>query len=136
MTPGLPSTRIPMPLLRALFAVLALVGQLAVGSLVLPDRLDAASVARINATMVLCKSSSVDRVGAGHVAPAHRHHPVQHARAPEQSLELPAAILLPAVELPPPPLPVRRDMATLPPSRAPPCTAAWAWRARAPPILA
>lgn len=125
-----------MPLMRALFAVVALVGQLAVGSLVLPDRSDAASLAGIETTMVLCGNSAATRMTDGRATPAHRNHPLQAGRALDLALELPAVILLPASFLPPPRLVAGSGIAALPPARAPPTTAAWAWRARGPPVLA
>ena len=122
--------------MRALFAVLALVGQLAVGSLVLPDRTDAASLSHLDATIVLCRSSPSGHAIEGRGNPTHRHHPLQVARSLDLVLELPSVILPPASHLPPPSLAVGGASLKLPPARAPPLTAAWAWRARGPPVLA
>ncbi|WP_419729473.1 hypothetical protein [Lichenicola sp.] len=123
--------RVSVPLLRALFAVVALVGQLAVSSLVLPDRSDAAALSRVDAATVLCMSGTTTQT-----PPAHRHHPLHAARPLDLALELPAVILLPGSGLPPPRLPIGGERILLPPARAPPAATAWAWRARDPPDLA
>lgn len=121
-----------VPVMQALLAIVALVSQLALGSLVLPDPAAAKSAAEFRAATVLCRSA------AHHQAPPthQRRQPTQQAASPLDALELAAVILPPAVMLPLPHLPPGSRMAILPPARAPPASMVRAQRARGPPRLA
>ena len=121
-----------MPFLRSVLAAVALVSQLLLGSLVLPDDAAAGAAARLRAVVVLC--SSRPTVPAAPVR--HRHLPVDPAACPlELALELPAVILMPTVTVPSPAVSARSTSFTLPAARAPPVAVAWARHARAPPRL-
>ena len=119
-----------MPFLRAVLAMAALVSQLVLGSLVLPDEATGAT-AQLGSVAVLCTSAAVPQ------APAHhRHHPGVPATCPlEIALALPAVILPAAVVLPLPATSSATGPFTLPPARGPPAASAWALHARAPPHL-
>lgn len=124
---------LPRELLRALLATVALVSQLTLGSLVLPDAASARAAASLDAMTILCTSAP-----AGTTAPVH-HHP----RPVDQPLgELAAALTLPALLLAPvfrpfpSPATTRLFCAALPPARGPPQRLAWALHVRGPPILA
>ncbi len=128
-TPG----RFTVPALRAVLAIVALVSQIVLGSLVLPDRADARPLVALRAAMVLCGSGASARTPPHH----QRQHPGPETCCPlEMALELPAAILTPTVTMPPARLPTRGRMTTLPPARAPPSAVRWTQRARGPPSLA
>lgn len=133
MSPGSSRIRLSMPLIRALFAIVALVSQLALGSLVLPDQAAARSIVDVRSATVLCKSSP-----PGLKLPSHQErHPTQETVCLlDGALELPAVILIPAVILPPLRLPTAGRLIGLPPARAPPSAVRWAQRARGPPNLA
>jgi len=112
---------------------MALISQIVLGSLVLPDRAAAGPMVALRAAMVLCESGPPPRM-----TPAH-HRQRQPTRAMtcslDAALELPAVILIPAVIVPPPSLPVAGRMIALPPARGPPAVIIWALRARGPPNL-
>ena len=133
MSLGSARTRLSMPVVRALIALVALVSQLALGSLVLPDQASARSMAEVRSATVLCKSSP-----PGQRLPSHQQrHPTQEtACLLDGALELPAVILISAVILPPPRLPITGQPIGLPPARAPPSAVRWMQRARGPPTLA
>lgn len=127
--------RLTVPALRAVFAIVALISQLMLGSLVLPDRADARPLDALRAAIVLCKSGPIARMALRHHH--HQEHPTQETSCPlSVTLELPAVILLPTVVAPPPVLLDGSRMMTLPPARAPPTAVVWALRARGPPDLA
>ncbi len=129
-TPG----RSTVPALRAVLAIVALVSQIVLGSLVLPDRADARPLATLRAAMVLCGSGASARTPSPH---HQRQHPGPETCCPlEMALELPAVILTPTVTMPPARLPIVARMTTLPPARAPPSALRWTQRARDPPNLA
>lgn len=117
---------------RALLAVLALIAQLAVGSLVLPDVASAQAVTRLDAVTILC---------AG--APAHDASPHRHRRPDGSTLcpldiaqTLQGALLLPAsATVPPRTLLAWRRRDAMPPARGPPARLAWSLHVRGPPHL-
>ncbi len=130
MSPGFARIRLSVPFMRAVLAAVALVSQLVLGSLVLPDA--STGAARLRSVAVLCTGAAAATQAPAH----HRHLPGEAAACPlEIALELPAVILLAAVALP---LLATRPAATpfiLPPARGPPASLAWALHARAPPRL-
>ena len=131
MSSGSARVWLPRKLLRALLAIVALVSQLTLGSLVLPD---ASSAASLDAVTILCTSAS-----AGTPAPAHHHpRPVDQPLGElAAALTLPALLLLPSAFRPPrSPATVGRRFVALPPARGPPQRLAWALHVRGPPILA
>ena len=129
MSTGRPSIGLPTPprmtLLRAVFAVVALVSQMVLGSLVLPPA-QARAAATLDDAIVLCGSPAPHQ---------HRHPDSGTTRPLDLALELPAVIPLPPVALPPVPRSAVAAMA-LPPARAPPARADRAAHARDPPRLA
>ena len=86
-----------VPVMQALLAIVALVSQLALGSLALPDRAAAKSAAEFRAATVLCRSAAHRQAPPTHRSP----HPTQQAACPLDALEL-AAIILPPAVMPPP----------------------------------
>ena len=116
-----------------MFAIMALVSQIVLGSLLLPDRASARPVVALHTAMVLCKSG----LHVEMTSPHHRQqHPIQGtACLLDVTLELPAVILPPDVIMPPPGLPTGSRMIALPPARAPPAAMIWTLRARGPPNL-
>ncbi len=122
-----------MPFLRSVLAAVALVSQLLLGSLALPDDAAAGAAAQLRAVVVLCSSRPTAPAAPLH----HRHHPIDPAACPlEIALELPAVILMPTVTVPSPAVSARPTPFILPAARAPPVSVAWAQHARAPPKLA
>ena len=118
-----------MPFLRAMLAMVALVSQLVLGSLVLPDEA-AGAAAQLRSVAVLCSGAAAPQ------APAHhRHHPGAPATCPplEIALALPAVILPAAIVLPLLATSSATGPFALPPARGPPAASAWALHARAPP---
>jgi hypothetical protein len=111
---------------------MALVSQIMLGSLVLPDRAAARPLAALQTAMILCRSEPARTMPSHH----RQHHPI-HGTACllDVALELPAVILTPAVIMPPPGLPTGSRMIALPPARAPPAAMVWTLRARGPPNL-
>ena len=120
-----------MPFMRAVLATMALVSQLLLGSLVLPDEATGAA-ARLRSVAVLCTSAAAVPQAPGQ----HRNHPGETATCPlELALALPAVILLAAVVLPVLVTSPATTPFTMPPARGPPAAHAWALHARAPPHL-
>ena len=133
MPSGLPRIRFPVPILRVVLATLALVGQLAVAPLPAQARLDADTVAALQAVTVLCHSQP--------------HHPGRVSGKPSRPrepdggagcrvnllLELPAVIPTPVPALPRRFRPVAMRLARCVPIRAPPAATVAGPYARAPP---
>ncbi len=118
-----------------LAAMVALVGQLAFGSLVAPDDAAASRLAALDAISILCDGHSTPDPGGR--AP-HRHHAADLALCP-----LVAALAVPGCILPTAsPLLAARSRATgarcweRPPGRGPPPATARVAPPRAPPIMA
>ena len=114
-----------------LVAVVAMVSQLALGAMVLPDDRPADPVAALTALSVLCQ--------AGHPAGG---RPAPARRAPQAAvcplgvtLASPAVIVGPAPALPAPPAELALRAAP-PPAGAPPALAVTAAYPRGPPVLA
>lgn len=125
--------RLAVPALRAVLAIVALVSQLVLGSLALPDRADARPLVTLQAAMVLCGNGPSSRTTPHH----QRRHPNQETCCLlEAVLALPAVVLTPAVIMPLPRLPIAGRQAALPPARAPPAAPVRIPRARDPPSLA
>lgn len=125
--------RLTVPALRAVLAIVALISQIVLGSLVLPDQADARPLVALQAAMMLCKSGSSARMASSH----HQQHPARETSCTlDMALELPAVILLPVFIMPARFLPTGGRMMTLPPARAPPAAKVWALYARGPPTLA
>lgn len=119
--------------MRAVFAIVALISQIVLGSLVIPDRAAARPMDALHAALVLCRSGSPVTDAPPHHRP---QHPVRDASCPlDVALELPAVILTPAIIVPSARLPTGRRIIALPPARAPPTTMIWTLRARGPPNL-
>jgi hypothetical protein len=113
-----------------LVAILALISQLALGSVVLPDVAPATTLAALDAAMVDCSP----------VAPADKRLPPvpdsEKALCPlSVALALPAVILLPAPVLPPPVLVLSVRGAERPQARAPPSAARYTPYPTGPPVL-
>jgi hypothetical protein len=118
-------------LVGLLIAVVAMVSQLTLGALVLPDNRPADPVAALNALSVLCRTG---RPVGDKPAPAHRAP--QTVLCPlSVTLALPAAILAPAIPLPAPSPVLVLRIALPPPARAPPSLAGIAAYPRGPPVL-
>ena len=111
MTRRLATTRLAL-----LAAILALVSQLALGSVVLPDRAPAGELAALAAATIDCAPASGDK-GA---PPAPRHEGDRALCPLSIALALPAVILLPAPALPAPVAMQAVRGTPLPPVRAPP----------------
>ncbi len=118
-----------------LLAVLALVSQLALGSIVLPDDASAQerSVAALEALSVLCDSSvptSPDQ------APTHHRHSPDCAICPlSVALAMPAVVLASGPELPPRSSRLATRASLPPPARAPPGQPRYTPPSRGPPVL-
>ena len=118
--------------LGLLTALLALVSQLALGAMVLPDAPD--QVAALDAVGILCSGAAPTDDGG--TAP-HRHHASDLALCPlTVALALPAVVLTSAPALPPPAPVLAFRMRERPPGRGPPPPTARVGAPRAPPSLA
>lgn len=114
-------------------ALVALVSQLALGAVVLPDaRTDPRAV--LASVGILCDGATPPLPGA----PAHRHHAADPALCPlATALALPSVVITPAPVLPPP-----RSAAVIvasrdrPPGRGPPPATGRDGFPRAPPVFA
>ena len=117
-----------------LAAVLALVGQLALGAVVLPDEAPAGQMAELDAVSVLCTGNAPDTDSP---AP-HRRHAADLTLCP-LGIALAAPCCLP-VPVPTPLLPAAPAVAAWaferPPGRGPPPATARVGEPRAPPVLA
>lgn len=118
-----------------LLAVLALVSQLALGAVVLPDPASAQeqSVAALDALSILCNSASPTAPGEGP-----RHHRQDRDCVPcplAVSLALPAAVLASGPELPPPSSQLADSVSLPPPARGPPAQPRQTPPSRGPPVL-
>ncbi len=116
-----------------LAAVLALVSQLALGAVVLPDDAPAGQLAELDAVSVLCTGAAPD----GNSPAPHRHHAADLTLCPLGiSLAAPCCLPEPAPALPPPPQAVAARAFERPPGRGPPPATARVGEPRAPPVLA
>ena len=121
--------------LRFLLAGIALVSQLALGAMVLPDDSPQGALAALDAASILCGGNHP----SGHGSPAsHRHQPANPALCPiSVALSLPSVIPTPAPELPVSSgsvLYLRTKQR--PPGRGPPAATARVGAPRAPPLTA
>lgn len=125
-------TRIGLP--GFIVAVLALISQLALGAVVLPDHAPTDGAAALAAAMVDCAPASP--AGRPQTPTPGRHDDGSALCPLSVALALPSVILTPAPILPPPPrmLAVRTDRR--PPARAPPSRVPDAAYPRGPPALA
>ncbi len=132
MTSGPERIRLFVTFARAVLATLALVSQLVLGTLLLPDEAATGAAARLRAVAMLCTGTA-----RGPDAPArHRHRPDVAATCPApRALELAAVILMPAVALPSLVVSSGMRLFAVPPARGPPGVPAWALHARGPPHL-
>jgi hypothetical protein len=117
-----------------LLAVLALVSQLALGAIVLPDVAEAQeqSVAALDAISVLCQSPTPalpDR------APAHHHCPDCALCPLCVALAMQGVVLASGPEMPPPSCQSVSRVALPPPARAPPAQPHTTPLPRGPPVL-
>ena len=117
-----------------LLAVLALVSQLALGSVLLPDEASAQQrVAALDALSVLCDSTT-SPVPAGQ--PAHHRHPPDCTLCPPSAtLALPAMVLASAPDVPLPQSVAAERVALPPPAQGPPAQPRYAKLPRGPPAL-
>jgi hypothetical protein len=116
-----------------LVAVLALISQLALGSVVLPDVAPASVLDTLSAAMVDCSPvTPADK----RLPPAPRPESEKALCPLSVALALPAVILLPAPMLPPPVLMLSGRGADLPQARAPPSAVRYAPYPTGPPVLA
>jgi len=121
--------------LSFLLACVALVSQLAIGAMVLPDDAPQGAIAALDAASVLCGGNHP----SGHGSPAsHSHQPANPALCPiSLALALPSVIPTPAPELP-----VSSNSVLYlktkerPPGRGPPAATARVGAPRAPPLTA
>ncbi len=124
---------LPRRLPGFIVAVLALISQLALGAVVLPDHTPADGIAALTAAMVDCAPTTP----GGQPDRTPGHHDDSGALCPlSVALALPSVILTPTPFLPPPPLVLAVRMAHLPPARAPPNRVPDAAYPRGPPALA
>ena len=108
-------------------AIFALVSQLTLGGLVLPDD---ASAAELDAVIILCQAGAPDAPAA----PPHHHHAPDCAICPLcVALALPGVILTPAPLLPAPSIQRVAAIALPPPARGPPSRPLRISLARGPP---
>jgi hypothetical protein len=112
-----------------LVAILALVSQLALGSLVLPA--DSAA-AELDAVAIFCQTGAPDAPPA---APHHQHAPDSAICPLCAALALPGAILSPAPLLPTPSVHQVARIALPPPAHGPPALPLRISLARGPPVL-
>ena len=120
-------TRIGRSPLGLLLAVLALAGQLALGTVVLPEDTEAAALGAAN---ILCQTGAPEQPPA---APQHRRAPDGALCPLAAALAMPGAILTPAPLLPLPLTAGVRMAAVTPRPRAPPARPLRISLARAPP---
>ena len=121
--------------LRFLLAAIALISQLALGAMVLPDDAPAGALAALDAVSILCDGNHP----SDHRSPAsHSHQPASPALCPiSVALALPGVIPTPA-----PILPVSSNSVLYlstterPPGRGPPAATARVGAPRAPPLTA
>jgi hypothetical protein len=125
--------RTSLPLLGFLAATLALISQLALGAVVLPDVSPASQLAALDAATIDCSPG----------APADKSLPPTPRPDSEKalcplsvSLALPAIILLPGPVLPLPIMMLSLRGADLPQARAPPSAVRYAPYPTGPPVLA
>ncbi len=129
MTPRIPRA---LAVLGFLAALLALVSQVALGAVVLPDRAPADQLAALDAVSLLCGGAPQD----GGTAP-HRHHAADPALCPlSVALALPAVIPVSSAALPAPRAARVFTPRERPPGRGPPPASARVGAPRGPPILA
>jgi hypothetical protein len=123
----------PAKALGALLAVLALVSQLALGAMVLPDESSSAKLAALDAVSILCTGTKAPH----HDGPAqHRHHPGDPALCPlSVALALPAVVLTASAALPIPSSEIVVRTRERPPGRGPPLETARVGAPRAPPAI-
>ena len=117
-----------------LAAVLALVSQLALGAVVLPDDAPAGQLAELDAVSVLCTGAAPDQ----NTPTPHQRHAADLTLCP-LSIALAAPCCLPepaAPALPPPPPAIAARSFERPPGRGPPPATARVGEPRAPPVLA
>jgi hypothetical protein len=116
-----------------LVAILALISQLALGAVVLPDISPASELAALAAATVDCAPAApADK----QLPPAPRPDSGQALCPLSVALALPAVILLPAPVLPPPVLMLSVRGTDLPQARAPPSAFRYAPYPTGPPVLA
>ena len=116
-----------------LTAMLALVSQLALGAVVLPDDTPAGQLAEMDALSVLCTGAAPDR----NIPTPHRHHAADLTLCPLSiALAAPCCLSEPAPALPPPPPAIAARSFERPPGRGPPPATARVGEPRAPPVLA
>jgi hypothetical protein len=114
-----------------ILAVLALVGQVALGAIVLPDDRPADIGAWIDALSVPCQTGQPSPA-----TPAPAHRPPPGALCPlSVALALPVALAASAAVLPAPPSPLAGARLPLPQARAPPAAPSAAAWPRGPPVL-
>ena len=123
--------RRPVGLTSLLFVVLALVSQLVLGSLALPDEKPSAAIDALAAVSALCHAPALPT----------RHHEAPHAPSPAATgctlaiaLALPGIILTDAILLPLPADTRLSPAMVLPPARAPPPRIASDGAPRGPPL--
>ena len=115
-------------------ALLALVGQLAIGAVVLPDSDTADALNRLDAVSILC--SGLPASDDGGAAP-HHHHACDLALCPMTlALAAPSVVLTPAPVLPAPKPVSVFPSRERPPGRGPPAASARVGEPRGPPVLA
>lgn len=120
------------PSFGLLLAILALVSQLALGAMVLPDQATAADRTTLDAVAVLCRGGTP----APH-RPTAPHHTSDHALCPlSVALALPAVALTPGAPVPPPSSTRLIPAWARPAATGPPAALSSARFARGPPVLA
>jgi hypothetical protein len=120
--------------LRFLLAGVALVSQLALGAMVLPDDAPQGAIAALAAASILCGGNHP----SDHGPAPHKHQPANPALCPiSVALALPSVIATPAPDLPASSNSVLYlRIEERPPGRGPPAATARVGAPRAPPLMA
>ncbi len=118
-------------LIGRLAAMLALISQIALGAMVLPDSRPADPLAALDALSVLCLTG---RTAPAHKNPAH-HAPLAVMCPLAAALALPALLAAAPTVPPAPPAVLTLRLALPPPARAPPARTVVAAWPRGPPAL-
>ena len=132
---GLPRRfRHPSRVCGLLAVLVALVSQLALGAVVLPDESPQSQLATLDAASIFCQTGSNT---GGSDRPPIPHHAADYALCPlSVSLAQPVAVLVPDVLLPAPSQSLAMRPGALPQARAPPSRVVAAAYPRGPPGLA
>ncbi len=122
-----------LPMLGFLLAVMCLVSQIAIGTMVIPDEPSGTLLEALTSAGVDCHASPASAPGG---RPPHPHRQTEPAVCPLRlALELPGITLLPPVVIPESLTATDARVGLPPPSRGPPPAPARVGQPRAPPAL-